>query len=68
MSDNVVRPAKFKQRDEEERRHSEAFDGYRRESENRIAHRVVELLREEGLLVAIPVPTTIPSPTEGVAQ
>lgn len=53
--DNVVRPAQFAER-EEERLHAEAFDGYRRETEDRIARRVIELLREEGLLVAVPVP------------
>lgn len=54
-SDNVIRPSQFQQR-EEELRHAEALDSYRKDTEDRIARRVVDMLRDEGLLVAVPVP------------
>lgn len=47
---NIVRPAAFKQREEDLRR-GETLDSYRKDSEDRIARRVVELLKEEGLVV-----------------
>lgn len=53
--DNVVRPAQFAER-EEERLHKERFTSYLAERETRQARRVIEMLREEGLLVAVPVP------------
>lgn len=54
MSATVVRPAQFKQR-EEELRHAEALDSYRKDTEDRIARRVVELLKEEGLVLPLAV-------------
>ena len=56
MSDNVVRPAAFQERAEDLQR-KELYEGYLAERETRQARRVIEMLREEGLLVAIPVPT-----------
>lgn len=51
---NVVRPDKFKQREEDLRR-AEIYAGYKRESEERVARRVIELLKEEGLVVQLAV-------------
>lgn len=47
---NVVRPAAFAAREKVQRR-AETLDSYRKDSEDRIARRVVELLKEEGLVV-----------------
>lgn len=47
---NVVRPSAFAAREKAQRR-AETLDSYRKDSEDRIARRVVELLKEEGLVV-----------------
>lgn len=52
MSATVVRPAAFAAREKTQRR-AETFAGYRKDSEDRIARRVVELLKEEGLVVQL---------------
>lgn len=49
---NVVRPAQFAEREEDIRR-AEDMNSYRKDSEDRIARRVVELLKEEGLVVPL---------------
>ncbi|GAB5897000.1 hypothetical protein OKHIL_28070 [Mycolicibacterium mageritense] len=49
---NVVRPAAFAEREEDLRR-AEIYAGYKRESEERVARRVIELLKEEGLVVQL---------------
>lgn len=53
--DNVVRPAQFAEREADLHR-KKRYAGYLAERETRQARRVIELLREEGLLVAVPVP------------
>lgn len=49
---NVVRPAAFAEREEDLRR-AERYEGYKRASEERIARRVVDMLKEEGLVVQL---------------
>lgn len=51
---NVVHPKQFAERAEDIRR-AETYAGYKRESEDRVARRVVELLKEEGLVVPLTV-------------
>lgn len=51
--DTVVRPRQFQQREEDLHR-EKVYAQYKRDSEDRIARRVVELLREEGMLVSVP--------------
>lgn len=63
MSSNVVRPAAFQERAEDLLR-KERYEGYLAARETSQARRVIEMLREESLLVAIPVPVA-PTANEG---
>lgn len=55
MTDNVIRPQRFAETAAEMER-KERFEGYVARRNTDTARRVVEMLRAEGLLVAVPVP------------